>query len=159
MPVRQAQDILNRYWNRQIPVDPAQIAQNAGARIFADYSMSSDDLSGCFDIENGMPTIRFNPDDAWVRQRFTIAHELGHMVLGHGRAMRDNKRNYRASADHYKEREANTFAAELLMPREVVEWMVVQQGRRDIGQMSRDLGVSEMAMRFRLENLGYLRDY
>ncbi len=154
MPVRQAQAILSQYWNRQIPVDPAQIARDAGAQIFADYSMSADDLSGCFDIENGVPTIRFNPDDAWVRQRFTIAHELGHMILGHGRAMRDNSQNYRESANHYIEREANTFAAELLMPREVIDWMI-HQGRTDIGQMSRDLGVSEMAMRYRLRNLGY----
>lgn len=159
MPVRQAQNILDRYWNRQIPVDPAQIAKEAGAQIFADYSMSKDDLSGCFDVENGVPTIRFNPDDAWVRQRFTIAHELGHMTLNHGRAMRDNKQNYRASADNYKEREANAFAAELLMPREVIEWMVGERGERDIGKMSRDLGVSEAAMQYRLKNLGYLRNY
>lgn len=157
MPVRQAQAILDRYWNRQIPVDPAQIAQAAGAQIFADYGMSAEDLSGCFDIENGTPTIRFNPDDAWVRQRFTIAHELGHMMLGHGRAMRDNKRNYSASVDQYREREANSFAAELLMPREVIEWMVVERGERDVGKMSRDLGVSELAMSYRLKNLGYLR--
>ena len=156
MPARSAKAILDQYWNRKIPVDPAQIAQAAGARIFADYSMSAKDLSGCFDVENGTPTISFNPDDAWVRQRFTIAHELGHMSLNHGRAMRDNKHNYSSAAEHYKEREANAFAAELLMPSEVVRWLIVNQGEKDIGKMSRTLGVSEAAMRYRLINLGYL---
>lgn len=156
MPARQAQDILARYWNRQIPVDPAQIARQAGAQVLADYNMQSKGLSGCFDIENGQPTISFNPSDAWVRQRFTIAHELGHMELGHGPGLRDSNWSFSGSVQDWKEREANAFAAELLMPREVIEWLVVERRERDIGLMSRELGVSEAALRFRLKNLGYI---
>jgi Zn-dependent peptidase ImmA (M78 family) len=159
MPVRQAQAILAQYWNRQIPVDPSDLAMRLGADVFADSAMIWSDLSGCFDYENGRPTIRFNPDDAWVRQRFTIAHELGHMVLNHGRSMRDNAANYSTNAQHYHEREANAFAAELLMPKEVVDWMLSRGNNRDIGSMSRELGVSETAMRFRLINLGYISEY
>lgn len=157
MPVRQAQAILAQYWNRQIPVDPSDLAMRLGADVIADSSMIWTDLSGRFDFENGRPTIRFNPDDAWVRQRFTIAHELGHMVLNHGRSMRDNSANYSATAEGYKEREANAFAAELLMPKEVIDWMASRN--RDIGVMSRELGVSEAAMKFRLINLGYITNY
>lgn len=158
MPVRQAQAILAHYWNRQIPVDPSALAMSMGADVFADPDMIWSDLSGRFDYENGRPTIRFNPNDAWVRQRFTIAHELGHMVLNHGRSMRDNSANYSTHADHYKEREANAFAAELLMPKEVIDWMI-PRNNRDVGAMSRELGVSEAAMRYRLINLGYLSEY
>ncbi|MBT1120754.1 ImmA/IrrE family metallo-endopeptidase [Stutzerimonas nitrititolerans] len=157
MPVRTAKAILDQYWNRQIPVDPAQIAQQAGAQVLADYSMPSKGLSGSFDIEHGQPVISFNPNDAWVRQRFTIAHELGHMTLGHGPGLRDSNWSFSGSVQDWKEREANAFSAELLMPSEVMEWFVVQRGERDIGRMSRELGVSEAAMRFRLKNLGYTR--
>ena len=158
MPVRQAQAVLARYWDRQLPVDPAQIAQQAGAQVLADYSMSSMGLSGSFDIENGRPVISFNPNDAWVRQRFTIAHELGHMELGHGPGLRDSNWSFSGSVQDWKEREANAFAAELLMPSEVIEWLVVERRDRDIGRMSRELGVSEAAMQFRLKNLGYIRN-
>jgi Zn-dependent peptidase ImmA (M78 family) len=155
MPVQQARAILAHYWNRQIPVDPSELAMRMGASVVADTGMRWTDLSGRFDFENGRPTIRFNPDDAWVRQRFTIAHELGHMVLNHGQSMRDNAANYSTDAENYREREANAFAAELLMPKEVVDWMA-SQNYRDVGLMSRQFGVSEAAMRFRLINLGYL---
>mgnify|MGYP000256280037 CR=1 FL=1 len=76
MPVRQAQAILARYWNRQIPVDPSALAISMGADVFADPDMIWSDLSGRFDYENGRPTIRFNPTPLhpqWVfgRQRHT----------------------------------------------------------------------------------------
>lgn len=157
MPAQQAQAILARYWDRQLPVNPAQLAQQAGAQVLADFDMPSKGLSGSFDIENGQPVISFNPNDAWVRQRFTIAHELGHMELGHGPGLRDNNWSFSGSVQDLKEREANAFAAELLMPSEVIKWLVVERGERDIARMSQELGVSEAAMRFRLKNLGYIR--
>jgi len=55
------------------------------------------------------------------RKRFTIAHELGHYVLGHNRkeVVHDNE----ASMEYYKsgsqETEANQFASELLIPTSV----------------------------------------
>lgn len=157
MPVRTAKAILEQYWDRKIPVDPAQIARDAGAQVIADGTMSRSDLSGSFDVENGVPTIRYNPDDAAVRRRFTIAHELGHMFLNHGRSMRDNARNYDTHTQALREQDANRFAAELLMPKEVIDWMIYKEGYNDVDQMARDLNVSSTAMRFRLRNLGILR--
>lgn len=156
MPVRTAQAILDHYWDGKIPVDPAQIAQSAGARVVADYGLSNHGYSGSFDIEAGQALIAFNPNDAWVRQRFTIAHELGHKELGHGPGLRDNNWTFSGSVQDWKEREANAFAAELLMPRDVVRWLIVERDETNIGRMSRELGVSEAAMRYRLINLGYL---
>lgn len=57
------------------------------------------------------------------RKRFTIAHELGHYVLGHNRkeVVHDNE----VSMDFYKsgsqETEANQFASELLIPTAVFQ--------------------------------------
>ena len=57
------------------------------------------------------------------RKRFTIAHELGHFVLGHNKkeVIHDNE----ASMEFYKsgsqETEANQFASELLMPTSILE--------------------------------------
>ena len=55
------------------------------------------------------------------RKRFTVAHELGHFILGHNRkeVIHDNE----ASMEFYKsgsqETEANQFASELLIPTSV----------------------------------------
>jgi len=65
-------------------------------------------VDGLLVMVDGYPTIGFNPGMAWVRRRFTIAHEIGHLMLGHtcgGPDIEDNP-----------ETEASQFAAELLMP-------------------------------------------
>lgn len=67
-----------------------------------------------------------NPFDGAQRQRFTIAHELGHIVLEH-LEVEDNlkeptlnilNREIEFDSSSYQEKEANKFAAELLMPEE-----------------------------------------
>lgn len=47
------------------------------------------------------------------RQRFTLAHELGHIFLQH-------HTKYRYLSDYVKEKSADAFAGELLMPREMM---------------------------------------
>lgn len=47
------------------------------------------------------------------RQRFTLAHELGHIFLQH-------HTKYRYLSDYVKEKSADAFAGELLMPREIM---------------------------------------
>jgi len=58
------------------------------------------------------PVIVLTPDKAndVMRHRFSAAHELGHIVLHHGRQ----------GTDSGMERQANTFAAEFLTPRDVI---------------------------------------
>jgi hypothetical protein len=99
------------------------------------------------------------------RRRFTAAHELGHAVLH-----RDRMGRYRADAtveeanesDDEMEREANRFAAELLMPAEVcavrAEELRAEHGCCPRGvlayQLASELLVSREAMRYRLRSLG-----
>lgn len=47
------------------------------------------------------------------RQRFTLAHELGHIFLQH-------HTKYKYLSDYIKEKSADAFAGELLMPREIM---------------------------------------
>lgn len=47
------------------------------------------------------------------RQRFTLAHELGHIFLKH-------HTKYKYLNNYVKEKSANAFAGELLMPREIM---------------------------------------
>ena len=62
--------------------------------------------------------IRINKYEPLVRQRFTIAHEIGHILLGHeGISYRDpNYQKYNDFVKRMNEVNANSFAAELLMP-------------------------------------------
>ena len=78
------------------------------------------------------------------RRRWTMAHELGHIVMGHF-DVPECGRTY----DEWKEREANTFAEELLIP-----WVFVKgKGYRSLGDMHRRFQVSVEACAWRLRQL------
>ena len=95
-------------------------------------------------------------DEPPVRQRFTLAHELGHWVCqvreGHEAPVYCRAQDVAPGADRLREREANVFAAELLMPEEVVraEWARAASAAELAGWF----GVSGDAMSWRLYNVG-----
>lgn len=66
-------------------------------------------LVTCKEVDNEYATIGFNGAHPWCRRRFTIAHEIGHLLLEHS----CNKATDDGSVN---ETEANQFAAELLVP-------------------------------------------
>lgn len=63
----------------------------------------------CKEVDSEYSTIGFNANHPWCRRRFTIAHEIGHLLMGHGcnKNLEDRSMN---------ETEANQFAGELLVP-------------------------------------------
>ncbi|MBV6287384.1 ImmA/IrrE family metallo-endopeptidase [Pseudomonas aegrilactucae] len=160
MPTEVASMVLNRYWDGQLPIDPIQLAVRAGATVIGDPELEREGLSGAFQFDDsGRPVIRFNPYEQPTRQRFTIAHELGHMMMNHiipgERVLRDPKMAYTSGYEQPREMQANQFAAQLLMPEAVVR-SVARYGvdSRTISDMARGFNVSEVAMGYRLKNLG-----
>ena len=98
-------------------------------------------------------------DEPAPRRRFTIAHEIGHHLLhSDGAAVLCRPADVEAAAAdaRAREREANRFAAELLMPEPLVRAEADAHGPDPIGLAGR-FGVSDVAMGFRLVTLGYLR--
>ena len=78
---------------------------------------ASEKVSGllvvCTSLDGEYSTIGFNGSHPWCRRRFTIAHEIGHLLLEH-------TCNGREEGTH-NEQEANIFAAELLMPASAIK--------------------------------------
>lgn len=103
------------------PVNPVQIAREKGVNVvFVEFSGESKNrISGFYDVEEN--SIYVNEDEFPLRQTFTVAHELGHALLHKDWAASDDYRvlyrdsNYDGN-DHH-EKEANAFAAHLLVPR------------------------------------------
>lgn len=93
-----ARQLLRKHGVREAPVDVEGIARAEGLRV------ERREL-GELDGQLVGSRIEVNARHSLVRQRFTIAHELGHFVMhsGHG-------------TDEHSEREAEVFAAALLMP-------------------------------------------
>lgn len=151
-----AVQLLNAYWPQGVPVDPVYIAQAHGADVRA-FPLTETQYSGWFRLENGRPTIYFNEGEAENRRRFTVAHELGHYVLGHGERPRDNAQAFSLNNYDWREASANKFAAELLMPKSLIDYYVIQQGHSSLTALADIFKVSEVAMQYRLRNLGLIR--
>jgi Zn-dependent peptidase ImmA (M78 family) len=71
--------------------------------------------------DDGSPVIGVNSHHPPVRQRFTVAHELGHYLLGDEDSLHIDRElrlrsNLSSQGVDSDEIEANLFAAELLMP-------------------------------------------
>jgi Zn-dependent peptidase ImmA (M78 family) len=120
------------------------------------YSPFDDDLSGMIYIKDGIPIIGVNSLHHPHRQRFTIAHELGHLELH--REMITSKvhvdkdfpvlmRNPKSATGTEKvEIEANQFAAELLMP----EALIKQALENEPFDIDDDSPIEELAKKFRV---------
>ena len=151
-PEDAAQIILNGNWDLSLPVNPVDIAQKLGLQVY--YGSDMENLAGYFDQEKN--SIYINETDTLSRQRFSIAHEIGHAVLGHGSSPRRNDVTYSKFTYKKKENEANRFATSLLMP-EVAVRTCIEQSNMKFPELCKTFGVSERAMGIRLVELGYLR--
>ncbi|ATP43174.1 MULTISPECIES: ImmA/IrrE family metallo-endopeptidase [Pseudomonas] len=160
MEYRTANDVLQAHWDGRLPVNPLAIAQAMGIEVKPltpfDQECWRPNESGHYSYRNGKPLITYNVTDAPVRQRFTIAHEIGHHVHGDLDAPRDTFEQFSARARDPKEVAANRFAAALLMPAALVKHMVMEQRVTDLARLARAFGVSTAAMEFRLKAIGFL---
>jgi len=148
------------------PVNVEKVAQHLSIDVVREPF--EDDLSGVLVRKNDHAVIGVNKMHASVRQRFTIAHEIGHFYLRHvGEIFVEehvlNKRDGRSSyAIDPKEIEANNFAAALLMPAQMVGRAVIDRINKNpsikLEDLTDDLAekfhVSRQAMGYRLINLG-----
>jgi len=105
---------------------------------------------------NGAGAIAFVNGTQWVeRQRFTLAHELGHLCCGHTGSPVDTVQTISGASRVPHEVQANAFAAELLAPRAGVEAMVGHSpGLEDVVGVAARYGISSIAALFRLSTLG-----
>jgi Zn-dependent peptidase ImmA (M78 family) len=108
-----------------------------------------DDLSGAIQHENKQ--IFVNRRHHVTRQRFTMAHEIGHAVLHGDQGSILDYRKTMNSPDR-KEMEANRFAADLLMPGEMFRAVFLSRGG-DMKRVAAYFGVSEEAAKFRRQNV------
>jgi Zn-dependent peptidase ImmA (M78 family)/DNA-binding XRE family transcriptional regulator len=154
-PERAASETRKKAALDAVPVDVKAVARKLGVAMF--FRPLPDALSAFLLRGEGRSIIGVNANQPLVRQRFSAAHECGHFVLGH---TDESVFDYAVPAtsdgeppgyDWKNEREANTYAAELLMPRVHLQQDAVTTS---LSRLARRYEVSQEAMSFRLQNLG-----
>lgn len=165
--------LLHRAGETSPPVNLKPILDEL--KIKVEKGKLGESISGLLVLKNGKAAIAVNKGHHKTRQRFTIAHELGHFILGHERngLFIDKQhsefsvffRNDESSeGTKQQEIEANAFAAALLMPEHLIEeeiqimrekGMLFELGgdTKIIDELAKKFEVSPMAMTYRLSNL------
>lgn len=154
-----ARSVLKEHGITSAPVPVDRIARQLGVRV--QFAPLDNDLSGMAHIRDGIVVVGVNSLHAPNRQRFTLAHELGHVILHrpilesavHVDRVLLRDRNSSTGTDQ-QEIEANAFASELLMPTDILETMlggrqVILDDDEEIAALAKKFRVSESAMRFR----------
>ncbi len=149
------------------PVDVRLLAHELKLEIYS-ASFKNPSISGLIRKEKIGETsceqtvIYYNREHHSNRVRFTIAHEIGHYLLGHLEQNPDGITDdqldmYRRDDNHDNPRyrlevAANKFAAALLMPRDLVisSW---KETSGNIDEMARRFQVSAVAMGYRADHV------
>lgn len=149
------------------PVDVERIATDLG--IVVKRTPTEEDISG-FLLRNpdGQAIIGVNTLHHPNRQRFTIAHEIGHFELHEfdevhvDRSVVKLRSSASSRGEDEEEIQANGFAAELLIPQDFLSkdlaifTLTDLQDDRGMQQLAKRYKVSVQAMTNRLISLGYL---
>jgi Zn-dependent peptidase ImmA (M78 family) len=152
-----AEAVIAAHWHPdKFPVDVEAIAEKMGLRI--EHTFLRGGVSGMIRVRpDEDPTIYVNAGESPLRQRFTIAHEIGHFVERSNQGQDDFAFiDERGGKYDLHEFYADEFAGNLLMPAHEIARL------RDEGytpvQMAAHFGVSVPALNMRLERLQKLDD-
>lgn len=163
--------ILDMTKNRKPPIDVFGISEEFC--IDVKFEDLDEEVSGFLLVKNKKSTIVVNSLHHANRQRFTIAHELGHYFLHVDHKLnaeklfvdeqiyhrRDVALKQITSKQHHKvEKEANKFAATLLMPKKLLQQALDEEDYDlsddlDVQFFAKKFGVSEQALGYRIGDL------
>jgi len=169
---RIVEELLDKHQIKEPPVDVEKICESIGLSV---VKKEVESISGFIVQNDGKAVIGVNSSNVPARQRFTIAHELGHYLL-HPPGMDDVhvdsefevrfRDELSSQGTDKSEQEANFFAAELLMPQAFLEADLRNAGKIDLdgeflvqrflNDLAQRYNVSGQSLLIRLTNLGVL---
>lgn len=163
-PKELATDLLKSLNIRSSPVPVDKIAKALGVQL--KFSPLDDELSGMIFIKDGTPIIGVNALHHSNRQRFTIAHELGHLMM-HRNILENEvhvdkqfkilmRDGLAATGTDTIEIQANQFAAELLLPSFLLDTLLSKEFDIDdegpLDALAKKFKVSKQMLEYRIRS-------
>ncbi|EIE01370.1 MULTISPECIES: ImmA/IrrE family metallo-endopeptidase [Leptospira] len=172
-PERIAELFLEENNITKYPVNIKKLIKKAGLQL-VEMELPGD-VSGILEVNGKEYTVFVHEKHHEHRQRFTMAHELGHFLIHQPKATHIDRKSFFRSpssseALNYEEIEANRFAASLLMPK---EWVIkeinhfaslhggdlIDNDQDLIEYLADEFDVSYAAMAFRIQNIGIFKGF
>lgn len=141
-----ARDLISKHGlSEQVPVNLSALCRLLGIKV---VFCAGDKLHGAAISGPEEHVILVNENLPVVRQRFTIAHEIGHLIMGHrGVAFKTD-----ADSREKMELEANLFAGEILMPLEPFR-RIAREREMNAAAIAGEFMTSESSVAIRLGRL------
>ena len=168
-PDQRAQELLDELRIANVPIPVEEIAVKLGASVSYEPFEGKGGVSGMLVRDKNRIVIGINSAHPLVRQRFSIAHEIGHLKMHQGsvfidQTVRFNRDGRSSLATDTQEIQANQFAAALLMPAKLISDSIKKRVTKKpnlteselVSELATEFRVSTQAMEFRLTNLGIL---
>lgn len=160
MLLREQMDIIEKH-TRQAPVTIIALARELGLRVYTSTSLKNE-ISGLIkkDKEKGGENgyaIFVNARHSEGRRRFTIAHEIAHFILHKsyiGDGIVEDALLRAEGFTNSLERQANAMAADILMPRALIE-KARAEGMIQISTLAEKFNVSKDAMSYHIFGIPY----
>lgn len=150
--IEQAAKKLRKKWHLgDAPISNLmELLEDKGIRIFeVDVDDEFDGLSA---FVGDIPVLAVRAQNDLVRKRFTIAHELGHIML-----------DFSATEEQSQERFCHSFAGALLLPENIIYAELGKQRSKvtlwELKKLKGIYGISIQAIMARAHNLGIISDY
>ncbi len=159
------ESIISTAKKNKIETSPLDI--ESVIKIIFNIKISKVDLgksaSGFLEKINDSWYIYINSQESIYRQRFTMAHELAHYILHRANYISNGPRKedrvfFRDENTNTYEREANDFAAKLLLP-EAEFKEAIKHGNNTILKLANYFNLSTAAIRYRAYKLGLISKY
>lgn len=154
LKIASAKELIAKLNIKSFPVDLYKILQDLN--IEYDEEVLPRDTSGKLEKNEGKDTYKIivNKLHPQTRKNFTIAHEIAHFCLHKNlKEVFEDQTFFRNEKVDPMETEANTFAAELLMPEQEFSQRL-NSGINTISELSEEFDVSTLAVRVRAKQLG-----
>ena len=140
-----------RFAESEFPNGPEALAEKLGIKVL------EGPLSGCDGWVLSGPAgliIRLNSTNSPTRRRFTLAQELGHLLLGIPTVIGESVYESLKS-DSAEERRVNDLAGELLLPESIVRQSLptVPIVAAQLKRLAKQAKISELAVAIRVANL------
>ena len=137
-----------------VPISIGQVATHMGVDVR--YAPATADYTASLTMpgpqsENIRPLILLNAQEPTIRQRFALAHALGHIALGHGPVPADTPAHYSTETPNQQEQAANIFALNLLIPRQAIRCALRIGKFGNVNEMAKAFAVSPAAVATQLK--------
>lgn len=163
--MKDALSILQSYLH-EAPVNIEGLIRELGIELDKKADLDESIAGQIERLKNGKYKISVNKDDHYYRQRFTMAHELGHYFFHRsliGDGVNDSKA-YRSTCEGQfcnanikpsHETRANQFAASILMPEPLV-CEIYKELKGDVAEIAKRFQASKQAMQIRIDSIDTL---